>query len=92
MQRENCEASDIRSRSPDITFEVFPDTFQWAKLLLKEQPERRAVNASFLLVNTSAIEICLRGKKLSERLNILRFLHKTRSGAQDGSFTAKAQS
>lgn len=85
----NCEASDIRSRSHDITFEVFPVTFQWAKLLLKEQSERRAVNASFLPVNTSALEICLRGKELSERLNILIFFNKTSSGAQDGSFTTK---
>lgn len=43
-------------------FEVFPDTFHCAKLLLKEQAERRAVNASFLPVNTSALEICLGGR------------------------------
>lgn len=43
-------------------FEVLPVTFQWAKLLLKEQAERRAVNGSFLPVNTPALEICVRGR------------------------------
>ena len=39
---------------------MYPVTFQQAKLSLKEQAERKAVNASFLPVNTSALQICLR--------------------------------
>lgn len=36
---------------------MYPVTFQWAKLSLEEQGERRAVNASLLQINMSALQV-----------------------------------
>lgn len=61
IQRRNYEASDVRSRSYDmiqtmkcIQLHFNGQNFHWRNRLT------RAVNASFLPVNTSALQICLR--------------------------------